>query len=47
MSETLKKPVLETKHLGVSFGGLHAVQDFNLSICSGELVGLIGPNGAG
>ena len=47
MSETLKKPVLETKHLGISFGGLHAVQDFNLSICSGELVGLIGPNGAG
>ena len=34
-------------HLGISFGGLHAVQDFNLSIYSGELVGLIGPNGAG
>ena len=47
MSETTKKPVLETKHLGISFGGLHAVQDFNLSIYSGELVGLIGPNGAG
>lgn len=40
-------PVLETKHLGISFGGLHAVQDFNLQVCSGELVGLIGPNGAG
>ena len=47
MSETTKTPVLETKHLGISFGGLHAVQDFNLSIYSGELVGLIGPNGAG
>ena len=47
MSETTKKPVLETMHLGISFGGLHAVQDFNLSIYSGELVGLIGPNGAG
>ena len=42
-----KKPVLETTHLGISFGGLHAVQDFNLSVCAGELVGLIGPNGAG
>lgn len=47
MSETTKKPVLETMHLGISFGGLHAVQDFNLSIYSGELVALIGPNGAG
>ena len=43
MSETTKTPVLETKHLGISFGGLHAVQDFNLSIYPGELVGLIGP----
>lgn len=47
MSETTKKPVLETMHLGISFGGPHAVQDFNLSIYSGKLVGLIGANGAG
>lgn len=47
MSETAKKPVLETMHLGISFGELHAVQDFNLSIYSGELVALIGANGAG
>nr|WP_326185671.1 ABC transporter ATP-binding protein [uncultured Oscillibacter sp.] len=40
-------PVLETRKLGISFGGLHAVQDFNIQIHSGELVGLIGPNGAG
>lgn len=46
MSEA-KTPVLETRRLGISFGGLHAVQDFNLSIYPGELVGLIGPNGAG
>ncbi|MCC8099190.1 MAG: ABC transporter ATP-binding protein [Clostridiales bacterium] len=46
MRET-KPPVLETRRLGVSFGGLHAVEDFNLSIYPGELVGLIGPNGAG
>ena len=43
----VKTPVLETKHLGISFGGLHAVQDFNIQIDAGELVGLIGPNGAG
>ena len=43
----VKTPALETKHLGISFGGLHAVQDFNIQIDAGELVGLIGPNGAG
>ena len=40
-------PVLETKKLGITFGGLKAVQDFNIQIYQGELVGLIGPNGAG
>ncbi len=40
-------PVLETKKLGISFGGLQAVSDFNIKIYPGELVGLIGPNGAG
>ena len=40
-------PILETRKLGISFGGLHAVQDFNLQMYPGELVGLIGPNGAG
>ena len=47
MSEAVKTPVLETKKLGITFGGLKAVQDFNIQIYSGELVGLIGPNGAG
>ena len=42
-----KMPVLETKKLGITFGGLKAVQDFNIQIYQGELVGLIGPNGAG
>lgn len=46
MAET-RTPVLETKKLGITFGGLKAVQDFNIQIYSGELVGLIGPNGAG
>ena len=42
-----KKPVLETRHLGVDFGGLKAVDDFNLTIGAEEITGLIGPNGAG
>lgn len=39
--------VLETKNLGISFGGLKAVSDFNVSIEKNEIYGLIGPNGAG
>ena len=39
--------ILKTEHLGISFGGLKAVDDFNIEIREGELVGLIGPNGAG
>ncbi len=42
-----KNPVLETRKLGISFGGLKAVSDFNIKIYEGELIGLIGPNGAG
>ena len=40
-------PVLKCQHLGIQFGGLKAVDDFNLEIGQSELVGLIGPNGAG
>lgn len=40
-------PILETKKLGISFGGLRAVDDFTISINNGQLYGLIGPNGAG
>ena len=42
-----KCPVLEAKHLGIEFGGLKAVEDFNLTIGKTEIAGLIGPNGAG
>ena len=42
-----KMPVLECKHLGIDFGGLTAVEDFNLIIGKTEIAGLIGPNGAG
>lgn len=39
--------LLEVKSLGISFGGLRAVDDFNVTIKKGQLYGLIGPNGAG
>ncbi|NLL73236.1 MAG: ABC transporter ATP-binding protein [Clostridiales bacterium] len=39
--------MLSVKNLGISFGGLHAVDSFSISIKKGELYGLIGPNGAG
>ena len=42
-----KRPVLECSHLGIDFGGLRAVDDFNLTIGKTEIAGLIGPNGAG
>lgn len=47
MSNEKDTPVLEAKHLGIQFGGLKAVDDFNMKIGKSELVGLIGPNGAG
>ena len=42
-----KTPILECRHLGIDFGGLKAVDDFNLIIGRTEIAGLIGPNGAG
>ena len=39
--------ILEVKNLGITFGGLHAVEEFNVTIEKGQLYGLIGPNGAG
>ncbi len=42
-----KPPVLECRNLGVTFGGLKAVENFNLTIGPTEIAGLIGPNGAG
>ncbi len=42
-----KRPVLETHHLGVEFGGLKAVDDLDIIIGKTEIAGLIGPNGAG
>ena len=42
-----KRPILECIGLGINFGGLAAVNDFNLTIGRTEIAGLIGPNGAG
>ncbi len=42
-----KKPVLECIGIGINFGGLAAVEDFDMLIGPTEIVGLIGPNGAG
>ncbi len=42
-----KAPILECRHLGIDFGGLTAVNDFDMAIGRTEIAGLIGPNGAG
>ncbi len=42
-----KMPVLECHHLGIDFGGLSAVSDFDIALGPTEISGLIGPNGAG
>ena len=42
-----KTPILECINLGIRFGGLSAVDNFNLTIGRTEIAGLIGPNGAG
>ena len=42
-----KSPVMECIDLGIDFGGLTAVNDFNITVGATEICGLIGPNGAG
>lgn len=43
----MSKVILKTENLGISFGGLKAVQNLNLEIKEKQLYGLVGPNGAG
>ena len=38
-----KRPILECRHLGIDFGGLTAVDDFNMAIGRPEIAGFIGP----
>ena len=43
----MEQYLLETKDLGISFGGLKAAQNVNIRIKKNQIYGLIGPNGAG
>ena len=43
----MAEPILRTQSLGISFGGLKAAQDVNITIEKNQIYGLIGPNGAG
>ncbi|MBQ7566193.1 MAG: ATP-binding cassette domain-containing protein, partial [Oscillospiraceae bacterium] len=49
MSEkiTSETPILECRSLGIDFGGLTAVDEFDLTVGRHDIAGLIGPNGAG
>ncbi len=40
-------PLVEMKNMGISFGGVHAVDDVSVDLYPGEVVGLLGHNGAG
>ncbi len=40
-------PLIEMRHMSKSFGGVHAVDDVSLDVYAGEVVGLLGHNGAG
>ncbi|MBR5739677.1 MAG: ABC transporter ATP-binding protein [Firmicutes bacterium] len=40
-------PILETKGVGIDFGGLTAVEEFTIAVGPTEIAGIIGPNGAG
>ena len=44
---TAKKTILRTRNLRKSFGGIHAVQDLNVTVDEGEVIAIIGPNGSG
>ncbi len=46
-SDAGKLPVLDVRNLGIDFGGLTAVDSFNVTLGPTEICGLIGPNGAG
>ena len=45
--DVARAPVLECINLGITLGGIKAVEDFNFTVGRTEIAGLIGPNGAG
>ena len=40
-------PLVELRHIRVAFGGVHAVDDVSIDLYPGEVIGLVGGNGAG
>ena len=38
--------LIEARHLSISFGGIHAVDDVSFSVAKGEIFAIVGPNGA-
>jgi D-xylose transport system ATP-binding protein len=42
-----RSPLIEMKHMNVTFGGVHAVEDVSIELYPGEILGLVGGNGAG
>jgi D-xylose transport system ATP-binding protein len=47
MAGSPRVPLVEMRHIRVSFGGVHAVDDVTVDLLPGEVVGLVGGNGAG
>lgn len=47
MAVAERTPIVEMRHIRVSFGGVHAVDDVSLDLHAGEVIGLVGGNGAG
>ena len=47
MSEAAPQPVIDVRGLNKSFGALHAVKDFGITVNRGRICGFLGPNGAG
>ncbi len=43
----LGDPLLAVRNIGISFGGIHALDDVSFDLSDGHILGLIGPNGAG
>ena len=47
VSEAVRTPLVEMRHIDVAFGGVHAVRDVSIDLHAGEVIGLVGGNGAG
>ena len=43
----LGEPLLAVRNIGITFGGIQALDDVSFDLSDGHILGLIGPNGAG